>query len=380
MSGMEAVGTKISTPSNIVEVEEVCGQEEFAKLQPEWNALLDQTQDEPFFRHEFLSTWMKHFAPSMKLRVWLGRGPRGDLVAALPLVEEATTLCGFPVVQLSAPANSHSCRFDMMAMDADEAALVFLDALQKDDRWDLLRLVDIPEQGEAWSLLRLAQAKGFPVGAWESQKSPYLLLPKSLGPSSLHKNSRHASDLRRRRRRLVEKGRVTVECVRTAQADKVEEAFALERSGWKGERGTAMSQMGSTQGFYSDLAHWAASENALAIYFLRLEGQAIAFDFGLRYRRGYYSLKVGYDEQYAACSPGQLLTEDTLVDCVKQGVGMFDFLGDDTPSKRDWTQKVRPHHWLYLFRNSTKGRMLYQAKFRLMPAAKKLLGKSDVPS
>jgi CelD/BcsL family acetyltransferase involved in cellulose biosynthesis len=204
---------------------------------------------------------------------------------------------------------------------------------------------------------------------------------KFLGNSPvIHRNNRHASDLRRRRRRLQEKGKVTVECIREAIFEKLEEAFALERQGWKGERGTAMSQMESTQGFYRDIARWAEKEHALAIYFLRVDNRLVAFDFGIQYRQRFYSLKVGYDESFSTCSPGMLLTEDTLQDVVKQGVVEFDFLGDDSPGKRDWTQELRPHHWLYIFRNSTKGRMLHRAKFHLTPAAKKIFGKSDVTS
>jgi hypothetical protein len=69
------------------------------------------------------------------------------------------------------------------------------------------------------------------------------------------------------------------------------------------------------------------------------------------------------------------LTQIALVDSVKAGLEEFDFLGSDMPCKRDWADRLRPHSWLYVFRNNGLGRALCRLKFRWVPAAKALTGR-----
>jgi hypothetical protein len=43
--------------------------------------------------------------------------------------------------------------------------------------------------------------------------------------------------------------------------------------------------------------------------------------------------------------------------------------------KRDWTDKVRPHDWLFVFRKNPLGRALATAKFALLPAARRAMAR-----
>jgi CelD/BcsL family acetyltransferase involved in cellulose biosynthesis len=299
----------------------------------------------------------------------------GRLCAALPLMAERTTLHGVPVRQLSATANPHSCRFDVIAREPEAAAAAFLAHLRAERSWDVLRLTDVPEGGAGWALLSGAKAAGLPTGTWESLQSPYVPLPASREAYLGSLQSKFKANCRRRRRKLEEKGEVTVERVEGGLdlERKLEEGFLLEQSGWKGERGTAMAQEASTRGFYTELAREAAYAGRLSLYYLRVAGRAVAFQYGLTHAGRYFLLKPGYDEGLKECSPGQLLMEEVLGDCIARGLREFDFLGPDMVWKRDWTDKVRRHTWLYVFADSAFGRALCAAKFRWLPAAKERL-------
>jgi len=86
--------------------------------------------------------------------------------------------------------------------------------------------------------------------------------------------------------------------------------------------------------------------------------------------RGVFSLVMtSCDESFAEFGPGHLLTEEVLKDCASRGLREFDFLGCDLPWKMEWTSTVRPHHWLYIFRKSARGRFLRQLKFGWAVAA-----------
>ncbi|WNG16327.1 GNAT family N-acetyltransferase [Cystobacter fuscus] len=358
-------------------VVEVTDRAAFMALEPEWNALVQATADEPFYRHEFFRIWIDDFAPEARLRVLTLRDGEGRLTAVLPLMAERASLYGVPARQLSATANPHSCRFDLVAREPAEAAAAFFAHLRADKGWDVLRLTDVPEGGAGWHLYEAAKGAGMPVGTWESLQSPYIPLPATWEAYQASLSSKFKANCRRRRRKLEEKGRVTVERVEGGLdlEAKLEEGFALEASGWKGQRGTAMAQDGRTRGFYSELARTAAYDGRLALYYLRLDGRAVAFQYSLEYGGRYFLLKPGYDETLGDCSPGQLLMEEVLRECIGRGLREFDFLGPDMSWKRDWTDQVRRHTWLYVFNDSAFGRALCAAKFRWAPAAREVMAR-----
>lgn len=349
---------------------DVVDRKAFIAIEDEWNALVEATNDQPFYRHEYIRSWINNFAPRSKLKILTGRDVTGRLVAVLPLVVEWGFMYGLPVRRLISPTNVHSFRFDLIAEDATAAANAFFERLAADDSWDVLKITDIPEGGNAWQIYDAAVRAGFPAGSWESQRSPYCLLP----PSDLA--SKFKSNLRRRRRRLEELGVLSVECVTGGSCLQVrlDEAFEMEQSGWKGRKGTAAAQSRSVLGFYVELAQSAAGGEYLSLYFLQLNGKAIAAQYGFT-RNGVYSLLLTcYDESFKEHSPGHLLLEEVAKDCGLRGVRELDFLGCDLDWKLDWSRLVRAHHWLFIFRNDRFGRALQKAKFDWVPAAKRRIG------
>ncbi|HYP40174.1 MAG TPA: GNAT family N-acetyltransferase [Chloroflexia bacterium] len=364
-------------PAPPIPVPEVNDRAAFISLEVEWDALVEATRAEPFYRHDFIRIWIDNFAPRTRLRILVGRDEHGTLVATLPLMQERGSLLGAPVRQLTSTANFHLPRFDLLAFDAEAAGQAFFQHLSTDTSWDVLRIDDVPQEGNAWHLYEAAMLAGSQVGTWSSLQSPYIPLPATYAEFQAQLSSKFRANLRRRRKKLEEMGRVTVERVTGGMEldGKLEEGYALEQSGWKGRGGTAIAQDHATWGFYTELARTASYGDHLALYFLRLDGKPVAFHYGLEYGRRYYLLKPAYDEAYRECSPGQLLMDEVLRDCVARGFDEFDFLGPDMTWKRDWTGHVRPHTWLFVFRDSAYGRLLHKTKFKLVPAAKEMVAR-----
>ena len=337
---MEAL--QLNAPLVTPLVTEVTDRTAFMALESEWNALVEATADEPFYRHEFLRIWKDDFAPEARSRVLTLRDDAGRLTAALPLMAERAPFYGVPARQLSATANAHSCRFDMLARQPQEAAEAFLSHLRGDKSWDVLRLTDIPEGGAGWALYEAAKARGLPVGTWESLQSPYIPLSGTWEEFQAKLPSKFKANCRRRRRKLEEKGQVTFERVEggLGPGRQARGRLPLEASGWKGQRGTAMAQDKQHPWLLLGAGAHGGYSGRLALYFLRLDGRAVAFHFGLESAGRYFLLKPGYDESLKECSPGQLLMEDVLPIACMRGPTEFDFLGPDMGWKRDWTDRV----------------------------------------
>jgi len=350
----------------------------FAGLAQEWDALVERCGGGVLYRHAFLRLWREHFAPGDSLRVLTQRSPDGSLTAALPLLLRHTRIYGIPVRELCAMANVHSGRFDLLAEDPSNAARAFLSILLEQADWDVLRIIDVPQGGAAEALLDAASSAGLRSGRWASMNSPYIVLPGSWGEME-QKLSRHfRANMRRRRRRLSDKGTISVElCDGSDDADlaaRLDEGLKLEAKGWKGRGGTAICQASDTLGFYTALAKHAESEGRLRLWFLRLDGKAIAFQFALQDGACYLLLKPTYDESHGEVGPGHLLMEEVLQDCIARGLLEFDFLGPDMPWKRDWTRNGRPHDWLYLFRGP-RGGLVHRLKFHIAPMVRTLLNR-----
>lgn len=351
--------------------------ESFSPLAAEWDALAAATDDQVFYRHDFVRAWIQSFAGDARLRVLTLRTADGSLEGALPLVERQTRWHGIPVREVASTTNFHSYRFDMLARDPRAAAGRLLGHLAADRSWDVLRLADVPEGGSAFELLRRAETLGHPTGIWEAHRSPFLALPPSMGALLDGLDSGFRANLRRRRGRLERKGSVGLERVESEPAltPALEEALTLEAGGWKGRAGTAIAQEPAARAFYTALARGAAGRGGLALYFLRLNGRAVATALTLVHAGRCLFLKTAYDEAVAECSPGHLIVEDILDDCVRRGLTEFDFLGESMAWKRSWTSAERRHFWLFVFRADRWGLALRDLKFTWTPLVKGLVGR-----
>lgn len=88
--------------------------------------------------------------------------------------------------------------------------------------------------------------------------------------------------------------------------------LALERGGWKGRAGSALSAHPATEAFFREALDGAAAAGRLQIRRLDLDGKPIAMLINFLTPPGGFSFKIAYDEAYSRFSPGVLLQLDNL--------------------------------------------------------------------
>ena len=86
----------------------------------------------------------------------------------------------------------------------------------------------------------------------------------------------------------------------------------VEAAGWKGRQGTAIIRSDRLTRFYRDATRRLARAGWLEWHFLALDGTTIAGHLAVRCGRSLLLWKVGYDERFAHCSPGNLLYEEMI--------------------------------------------------------------------
>lgn len=193
------------------------------------------------------------------------------------------------------------------------------------------------------AITRAAQGRAVVI-ARPQASCPYIELDETwLDPLS-HLNAGRRSDLRRARRKAEQFGTLTTEIL-TPSADEVppllEEALAIEERSWKGESGTALSRDPARARFFADFARRAAESLTLRLCFLRIGDQRVAMQVALQQQGGFWLLKVGYDAQFAACSPGLWLMHDTIAHAARENLGTYELLGKSDAWTQVWTKTER---------------------------------------
>jgi CelD/BcsL family acetyltransferase involved in cellulose biosynthesis len=167
---------------------------------------------------------------------------------------------------------------------------------------------------------------------------PWLQLDESWQRPEEHLNSGRRSDLRRARRNAEKIGPISFRNI-TPAADQLEEVltevFRVESANWKGEAGSGLAYDPVIQGFYRRFSQLACAQGILRILLMKCGDQTAAVQLGVDYKNRFWLLKMGYDQNFSRCSPGELLIVESLRLAAERGMEAYEFTG--TPES--WTQK-----------------------------------------
>jgi CelD/BcsL family acetyltransferase involved in cellulose biosynthesis len=307
--------------------------DDVAPLAAEWDELADRAGAGAFTRPGWVTAWRDAFAPPGRVGILtLRRG--GRLAGVLPLVRRAGAT--------AALANGHTPRVDLLAEDDAAAAELARAATLLRGRRLTLAPVESGSRSER-ALRQAAAGSGHRVVSRTVLRSPYLTIPPGTTATDALLGRGMRKELRRCRRRLDERGEVTVQIER-GDGDVegcVREAVAIEARQWKGAAGTAIASDAATARFYAAVAHWAAGRGLLHLALLRLDGRAIAFELDLLDAGALSSLKAGFDPDFGKSAPGHLLALAAVDAALPRSITSYELLGDAEPYKLRWTSTCR---------------------------------------
>ena len=146
------------------------------------------------------------------------------------------------------------------------------------------------------------------------------LLTEALGAKKL-------KDIRRLRKRLADHGEVRFNRARSVAdvALALDPFLALEASGWKGRRGTALSADAGDTAFIREATAALAARGQCEIVTLTAGDTAIAAAIIVKHQDRAFYYKIGIDERFAKFSPGvQLTVELTHAMCADKEIALVD--------------------------------------------------------
>jgi CelD/BcsL family acetyltransferase involved in cellulose biosynthesis len=335
---------------------------EISSLEAEWDRIALDSGAPPFMRPGWISAWWEAFGNGELEFVTARR--EGRLVGLLPLVSRRRAIF--------APANWHTPGYGAVAVDDAVRLALYEGALgSRPRRLDLSFLAAGPAGGE---LLGRA-ASGYRLATRVMMRSPYVPVDGDWDSywSSLSKNLK--GTVRRCRNRLADRGEVTVEVAegRTDLDALLADGFRLEASGWKGEEGTAIVSRPETRRFYEAVSRWAADAGILRLAFLRIDGEAVAFNLSFEAADRHYLLKPGHDAALDSLGPGTVLTAEMVQRSFTLGFKAYEFLGKDDRYKLRWTDSCHELLRVQAFAATPSGGIDRLLQTRGRDAAKKLL-------
>jgi CelD/BcsL family acetyltransferase involved in cellulose biosynthesis len=172
---------------------------------------------------------------------------------------------------------------------------------------------------------------------------PWLQLDESWQRPEEHLNSGRRSDLRRARRNAEKIGPLSFQNIIPA-ADELEEVltevFRVESANWKGEAGSGLAYDPIIQGFYRRFSQLACEQGILRILLMKCGDQTAAAQLGVEYKNRFWLLKMGYDQNFARYSPGELLFVESLRLAAERGLEAYEFTGTPESWTHKWTDKT----------------------------------------
>ncbi len=194
---------------------------------------------------------------------------------------------------------------------AHEAAAALLDEARRANAHALI-LRDVTLDGAALQALTHAMAgddlkphvlNSHARACLDATQDPEQLLRTALGAKKL-------KELRRQHHRMTDQGELTFSVARSPDevARALETFLILEAGGWKGARGTALTQHGGDATFIRSATVALAAQGQCQIVMLRVDAAPIAAGIVLRHRDRAFYFKIGIDERFAKFSPGVQLT------------------------------------------------------------------------
>jgi CelD/BcsL family acetyltransferase involved in cellulose biosynthesis len=319
-------------------------------LAPEWDRLADG-QRRPLLRHDWFASCIGTLHDPGDLAVVTVRdGHR--LVGVAPLVRAGHGTAG---------------RLELIGVSAlHEPCGLLCDSPHARERL----LAAMLELGTPLALQRLETASGTATAMREAVGRRGLVMVRSTRSTlavpvrgswadyERGLSSRITSNLPRLRRRAARLGPVRVE-VCTPTPDDVGELMAtvvaVEGSGWKGDRGSALRCRQGLGAFFAAYVQRAARRGDLRIATLRFGDRVAAVELALEAYDCWWQLKIGFEQELASYYPGLLLTQALVQRTFERGLSAHEFLGSAAEWEERWLPERRSFEMCAVYPATLRG-------------------------
>lgn len=340
---------------------------DISRFESDWERLFDYPGNEPSTSFEWTQALLRHrlVAGDQFFLVGVTRG--SETAALLPLVVRPTRLFGGRLRVLCPIADFRNTHSDVLSGSLDEATVSTLLATLYDlpVRWDVFRLSNVLETDPLIGYFASA-VRHRPLSSMvrDAHASYFLELPASYEHYLASRSSKFRNYLRRVERKIAMQTDVGVS--EFTAPDEVEHGYELlldiERASWKHAQGSAISSAPQATGFFRDLCRGAAKRGRLHLHVMSIGGRPAAYNLGYVHDSTYSYLKTSFVEALKPLGVATFLRARLIRSLIEKGLKVVDFPAQPHEWERQWTETVRWHKKLTLYRGTPPGLALAMAQ------------------
>lgn len=347
-----------------LQVKVIATWDELEAIRPAWEGILQGAEALTIFSTlEWLGAWWKAFGKDRELVAPVFLNSENEIVGVVPFyVDLVKTALPFPVRRLRfvGDGSEDSDNLDLIFRRGYEESCThaMLDWLAADSRWDICELNTLPLDSAALPLLlRQLKDRRWVSGRLERPRSTISLPETWENYIKQTISKKEKTKIGYYTNRLQKRFQVSIAKCADAQelSASLEALFKLHQKRWQSRGGPGTFASAQRCELYDHMAASFLQRGWLEFWMLKLNGKAVAAQYGFRYRNAVYSLQEGFDPAHSPDRVGYLLRAHVLKTLIEQGVCQYDFLGGEDPSKDRWGAKVGSYADIHFARPHTRG-------------------------
>jgi len=295
------------------------------EIESDWHRLA-AARGNAFITPAWMRTWMTHYGEQAMPLVVAVRDQAGELRGVMPWVRHSGRFDSvrFPGAGLGDVFHPASPR-----RDEDAVARAALAALVEHGVRPAAIILDRVEQDATWwRSFRAWPGARTRVVAFREEVLPLVEFGDLDWQGYLATRSRNLRSQIGRKRRALERDH-ELSFRQSRDPDQVPEDIALcyrlHDARWQ-TRGGSGASTESSRRFHADLAASLLERGALRLWFLELDGEAVASWYGWRLGERYIFYQGGFDPDWESASVGFVLFTETMRAAIDEGAVVYDLL------------------------------------------------------
>jgi CelD/BcsL family acetyltransferase involved in cellulose biosynthesis len=321
-----------------------------------WDCLaLEAPQKFPTLSHAWVVSYLENFlAPEETWRCILAFDD-DHLVGLLPVIITPYRIAGLSRPRLSTPHDEHTSSIDFLAAVGRENEVIplLLSTLLNDHKSSFeFSLTRLPDNSPTLTALA-GNTKGTSLVQDFNGYVSYIKIEGTFDDFKKRLSHNFSRNLTKAHNKLAKLANVKTVFLTGAEATEKDlpRLMKVEASGWKKKEGTAIELSPALVSFYAALAKRFSDLGWLEWHFLECDGRVIAGQMGIKMGRVLTLTKIGYDEEFSYCSPGNILFESVVERAFSSGDTDEINCITDMTWHDNWAVDKRPHYDLWIYPN-----------------------------
>ncbi|GAB4345977.1 MAG: hypothetical protein Kow0099_26800 [Candidatus Abyssubacteria bacterium] len=347
--------------------------QKFLLIEKEWNSALDQSgQASLSLTHDWLRCWWAAFGGDARLWVLVIRD-NGFIKVAAPLMATKRRFRGLSAHALSLTVNGHSPEGGViLAEPSADSWKIFLEYLRRArNEWDVLELTKLRADSEATRCLELALngTKTHTIKS-ESLASPFVDMSVDWGSYYANRSKKFRKVMRNKLNRVDRDGSITIERINDLNSLRsvMGEIMEVSSKSWKAREGRSIPDDPRVAAFYKEITDIFGSKGAVEVWLMRRAGEAIAFEYHIRYQGIAHPIRADFDDTWHELSPGSVLEYQIIRALFEDSeIRGYNSCGHTYEYLMNWATDVITHVDFQIFNSGTLSRNLYLLETKVIP-------------